>query len=175
MASGTFREDLFYRLAVGIIKIPALRERQGDLSLLADNLLKKINEESSKEQPGYKFKKISPGAKNIILQHTWQGNVRELYNTLQRAAIWSDGDVIDDEVIKNSLLNVGTINSNENNILDRPIDQNFDLGNILNEVERHYIERALAETHGNKTRAALKLGFTSHQTMSNRMKRGGIK
>ena len=76
-----FREDLFYRIAVAIIKIPPLRDRSGDVSLIIDYLLKQINKESESE-PGYKHKKISAGAKNLMLQYDWPGNVRELQNTL---------------------------------------------------------------------------------------------
>ena len=87
VADGHFREDLFHRLAVGVLQIPPLRERKGDLCLLIEHILNKINEERA-EYPGWKHKKISAGAKNLMLQHPWQGNIRELINTLSRAAIW---------------------------------------------------------------------------------------
>ena len=174
VVNGSFREDMFYRLAVAIIRLPALRDREGDLTLHIDHHLKKINDDATKEQPGYKRKKISASAKNIILQHKWPGNVRELYNTLQRAAIWNDEDVIGEETISNSILNLTSNNSSKDTILDRTIDQGIELQDILNEVGKHYIKRALDSTHGNKTKTAALLGFSNHQTLSSWMKRCGV-
>ena len=92
IAPGAFREDLFYRLAVAVLRLPALRERKGDLVLLVDHLLAKVNEQSKSQ--GFGEKKLSPAARNLLLAHTWPGNVRELENTLTRAAIWSAGPTI---------------------------------------------------------------------------------
>ncbi len=77
MSAGRFRSDLFYRLAVAILKLPPMRERAGDVALLIDRLLDQINQESV-EEPGFKHKKISAAAKNLMLQQEWRGNVREL-------------------------------------------------------------------------------------------------
>ncbi|MGP9499045.1 sigma 54-interacting transcriptional regulator [Halomonas sp. AOP43-D1-4] len=85
VADGLFREDLFYRVAVGVLHLPPLRAREGDLSLLADMVLKAHGEQDSV----FLGKKISANAKEIILQHSWRGNVRELQSTLIRAALWS--------------------------------------------------------------------------------------
>ena len=76
IAGGRFREDLFYRLAVAVLNIPPLRERTGDLALLIDRLLEQVNRETVSE-PGYQEKKISAGARNLLLAHGWPGNVRE--------------------------------------------------------------------------------------------------
>ncbi|WP_230374671.1 sigma 54-interacting transcriptional regulator [Pseudomonas syringae] len=84
VADGRFREDLFYRVAVGVLHLPALRERGGDLLLLADYLLKEITAQDN----SFRDKKISIDAKNLILRHPWRGNVRELQSTLLRAALW---------------------------------------------------------------------------------------
>jgi len=98
VAGGSFREDLFYRLAVAVIKLPPLREREGDVSLLIDQFLEQINRESSNE-PGYKQKKLSASARNLLFLHSWPGNVRELQNTLTRAAVWSvDEELGEDDV-----------------------------------------------------------------------------
>ena len=93
VAEGRFREDLFFRLAVLVLKLPPLRQRTGDLGPLIDGLLSRINAESASE-PDYVEKKLSAGARNILLQHAWPGNVRELQNTLRRAVVWSDGATI---------------------------------------------------------------------------------
>ncbi|OIR01263.1 Nif-specific regulatory protein [mine drainage metagenome] len=171
---GSFREDLFYRIAVAIVRLPALRDREGDMSMLVEHLLKKINEEVAREQPGFIQKTISATARNIILQHQWPGNVRELNNTLQRAVVWNDDSVIDEETIRNSILNLMTSNVPHDSVLDRSIDQGIQLQDILNEVGRHYIKRALDFAHGNKTKTASLLGLSNHQTLSGWMKRCGV-
>lgn len=174
IAKNEFREDLFYRLAVAIIRLPALRERDGDLMLLVDHLMNKINMESEAEQPGYKCKKIYKDAINVIQKHGWPGNIRELLNTLQRAAVWSDEPVIDEEIIRKSILKLPATNNSGNSILDRNINQGIDLKSVIGEVSTHYIKRALEKSGGNKSKAAGMLGFSSHQTLSGWMRRSGI-
>ena len=88
VAEQRFREDLFHRLAVGVLRLPALRERTGDVGLLIDHVLEKINTDCAR-QPGWVHKQLSVEARNLLLQHPWPGNVRELSNTLSRAAIWT--------------------------------------------------------------------------------------
>jgi transcriptional regulator with PAS, ATPase and Fis domain len=168
---GRFREDLFYRLAVAILRLPPLRDRQGDLSLLIDHLLTTINEES-KNEPGYKHKKLSASARNLLLQHNWPGNVRELYNTILRAAIWADNATIDSVDIRQALL--PAVNSDTANILNRPLSDGIRLPEILETVARHYLERALHEAHGNKSKAAELIGLSSYQTFTNWLKKYGV-
>ncbi len=72
IANGRFRPDLFYRIAVAVLKLPPLKDRTGDVGLLIDRILDQINEESVNE-PGYKYKKISAAAKNLMLQHYLAG------------------------------------------------------------------------------------------------------
>ncbi|MEE9391947.1 MAG: sigma-54 dependent transcriptional regulator [Planctomycetota bacterium] len=171
IASGRFREDLFYRLAVAIIKIPALRDRSGDLGLLLDHLMKKVNDEA-KGEPGFVDKKLSAGARNLMMSHSWPGNVRELLNTLRRMAIWSDGATMTVEDARESLL--PAIAASASDILGRSLGTDLDLDVVLGVVERHYIERAIEEAAGNKSNAAKLLGLSSYQTLSNRMKKHGI-
>lgn len=173
VAAGSFRNDLFYRLAVAVIKLPALRERQGDISLLIDRFLSRVNQEGVNE-PGYRHKKISASAKNIMLEHTWPGNVRELQNTLTRAAVWSLDEVLDDEDIREALLHIPERKSEVENVLNRTIEQGLDLPQIIKTVAVHYLERGLSDCHGNKTQAAKKLGLTSYQTLSNWLKKYGL-
>ena len=75
IAQGNFREDLFYRVAVGIISLPPLRERHGDVALLSAYLLQKINQDAV-HQPGYVAKTLSVKAKNKLLNYDWPGNIR---------------------------------------------------------------------------------------------------
>lgn len=164
IASGRFREDLFYRLAVAVLKLPPLRERQGDLGVLIDHLLAQVNHEAQGE-PGFKEKKLSVGARNLLLSHPWPGNVRELANTLRRAAIWSDGAAIAAEDVREALLPVATTTRPE--VLNRPLGEGFNLANLLRDVARHYLGRAMDEAHGNKTKAADLVGLPSYQTLTN--------
>jgi len=160
---GRFREDLFYRLAVAVLKIPPLRQRDSDLGLLIDALLKRVNAESA-EEPGYMHKKLSAGAKNLLMRHTWPGNVRELQNTLRRAAVWSEGTTITEADIKESMLPNQSA-SKENKFL--PVSGGLDLQSVMAETARHYLLAALEESDGNKRKAAALLGLPSYQTFSN--------
>jgi len=173
VAAGFFREDLFYRLAVAVIKLPALRERAGDISLLIDKFLERINRESDNE-PGYKHKKIYASARNILLQHSWPGNVRELQNTLIRAAVWSLDEELGEEDIREALLPVPATGNGNDQILNRPLEHGINLPEIMKTVAVHYLERGLAEAHGNKTKAAEILGLPSYQTLTNWLKKYGL-
>ncbi len=168
---GRFREDLFYRLCVVFLKLPALRDRPGDIGLLLDQFLAQINQESESE-PGYIHKNLSASARNLMSRHPWPGNVRELQNTLRRAAIWSDGSTISADDIKEALL--PTQVSSREEILDRPLGQGLNLPNLLEKVVRHYLERALRESGGNKTKAADMVGLPSYQTLTNWLARYGV-
>lgn len=164
IAAGRFREDLFYRLAVAVLKIPPLRERAGDLGMLVDHLLKQVNTEAA-DEPGFKEKKLSAGAKNLLLAHPWPGNVRELLNTLRRAAIWSEGATITAEDSREALLPASS--SGTSKILGRPLGDGFNLPELLKQVTRSYLSRALDEAQGNKTKAADLVGLPSYQTFTN--------
>jgi transcriptional regulator with PAS, ATPase and Fis domain len=169
---GRFREDLFYRLAVAVLQLPALRDRPADLNLLLDRLLQQVNAESA-EEPGYQHKNLSAGARNLLLSHPWPGNVRELLNTLRRAAIWSPGQTIRTEDIRDALLPVTGDSSSE--VMNRRLGDGLGLPEILTMVARHYLSRAIEEAGGNKTKAAELVGLPSYQTFTNWMKRYGVK
>lgn len=166
--AGHFREDLFYRLAVAVLKLPPLRERPGDTGLLVDELMKLVNHEAAGE-PGYITKKLSTSARNILLTHPWRGNVRELLLTLKRAAIWSDGATISAEDVRESLLAVP--HARKRDVLGRPLGGGLNLQEVLKEVAQHYLGRAIDEAAGNKTRAAELVGAPSYQTLSNWLKK----
>lgn len=172
VAAGAFREDLFHRLAVAVLHLPPLRERREDLPLLIDHLLDQVNREG-RGQPGFAEKKLSAGARNILLHHPWPGNVRELLNTLRRAAIWTPEAMIRAEDVREALL--PWVARGDDRILGRPLDEGLDLPELISTVARHYLERALDETAGNKTRAAQLVGLPSYQTLTNWMKRYGVK
>jgi transcriptional regulator with PAS, ATPase and Fis domain len=172
MIEGKFREDLFYRVAVGIVNLPPLREREGDLMLLTNKLLEGINAEAVNKIPEYKDKKLSAKARKIINSHGWPGNVRELHACLTRASVWSGGDTITEPEMRDALLK-RPVKSGD--ILGRNLDNTFDIHELIKELKRHYIKRALSETGGNKTKSAEKLGLNNYQTLKKWMEDVGIK
>lgn len=167
VAEGRFREDLFYRVAVGVLHLPPLRQREGDLLLLCGELLAALGQQDD----SLSGKKISPDAKNIILDHAWPGNVRELQATLVRAALWCHGDTIGRQDMIGALFEMPSGNDEENAV---DVTQGVDIQGLLGEFVRPYLRQALAETGGNKTRAAKLLGLKSQQTLSNWMEKYGI-
>ncbi len=170
VAAGRFREDLFHRLAVGILNLPPLRDRGADIDLLVDHFLAQINDEGA-GKPESVSKNLSMDAKKLLASHPWPGNVRELYHTLMRAAIWSRGEVIEAADIRSALLPVP---ADSHSPFDCPLTQDFDLEGLLDDVKRHYIRLALEKSGGRKTAAAKLLGFSNHQTLGNWMRRLGL-
>ncbi len=164
VAAGRFREDLFFRLAVAVLRIPPLRDRRGDVGLLVDRLWMQVCIEV-KGDPNWLDKEISVPARNRLLAHQWPGNVRELLNTLRRAALWSTGPVVTAEDVEDALLSVPA--SSVGDVLNRPIGNGFSLPETIAEVARHYLTRALNEASGNKTSAAGLVGLASYQTLTN--------
>ncbi|MGK7754937.1 MULTISPECIES: sigma 54-interacting transcriptional regulator [unclassified Roseovarius] len=173
VAAGDFREELFFGLAVLVLKIPPLRERKGDLGPLIEMLLERINEQSA-DEPGFEKKTLSPGAKNVLLQRTWPGNLRELENSLRRAAIWSEGSQITEDDVWDAVFTAPAPAGTQNGILDKSLDEGVNLQEIMAEVARHYITRAIAHAEGNKTNAAKLIGLPSYQTLTNWMTKYGV-
>ncbi|MBI5014424.1 MAG: sigma 54-interacting transcriptional regulator [Deltaproteobacteria bacterium] len=171
VAAGRFRLDLYYRLAVAILRLPPLCGREGDLGLLVDRLLDQVNQESATE-PGYQKKELSAAARNLLLQQRWPGNVRELLNTLRRAAIWCSEAAITKEDVQDALLPAPARRSDD--VLGKPLGEGLELPELLASVARHYLERSLAEAHGNKTKAAELVGLPSYQTFTNWLERYGV-
>ncbi len=172
VAAGRFRDDLFFRIAVALIKLPPLRTRKGDLMLLVDHLLERINNENSTD-PGWQEKRLSPSARNQLQRHTWPGNIRELANTLTRAAVWSNGPTISGQDITEALLELPAAAVADEGILNRPIEDGVDLPGLLQGVASHYLRRALDATAGNKSKAADLVGLPSYQTLTNWLKKYG--
>lgn len=162
--AGRFREDLFHRIAVGILALPPLRDREGDLNLLIDALLIQVNLEAT-SQPGVKHKGLSVGARKLLLRHVWPGNVRELHNALLRISIWAPEDEIAAEDVAEVL--ALTSGRTDEAILGAALGEGFSLPDMMADVARHYLERAMEQSHGNKTEAAKLLGLGSYQTLTN--------
>ncbi|MCY1436977.1 Hydrogenase transcriptional regulatory protein hupR1 [compost metagenome] len=158
---------MFYRIAVGVLHLPPLREREGDLLLLADALLENLAEQNS----SLAGKKVSAEAKKLILKHPWRGNVRELQSTLLRSALWCQGSAIGAADIEQALFQLP---QEQADIMARDVAQGIDLQGVVAEVAGHYLHKALTLTGHNKTRAASLLGLKSQQTLSNWMDKYGI-
>jgi transcriptional regulator with PAS, ATPase and Fis domain len=171
VAAGRFRADLYYRLAVAVVTLPPLRQREGDVGALIDATLDRLNREHARVR-GWQAKKLSAGGRKLLLNHPWPGNVRELIATLTRAAIWSSGPTIRTDDVHSALENASA--GGAETILDRPLTDGVDLPDIMATVARHYLERALADADGNKTRAAELLGLPSRQTLTNWLDRYNV-
>ncbi len=167
VAAGRFRADLFYRLAVAVLHIPPLRERQGDMGLLIDHFL-----EGADDIDHVPRKKLSAGAKNLLLCHPWPGNVRELLNTLRRATVWTTADTIQTEDIREALFPV-TVQPTAH-VLNRSIAEGFNIQEVLSEVARHYLQRGMTECGGIKSKAAKLLGLPNYQTLTNWLQKHGL-
>ena len=144
---GRFREDLWYRLQVVPLWLPPLRERLGDVLLLAEHFLRL--------QGGDSPKRLSAAAARLLLAHPWPGNVRELRNAMERAAILSHGPVIDAEHIG--------LQTPAASAPGLDIDWDGPMGLAVARVEREMIVRALAATAGNRAEAARRLGLSRQQ------------
>ena len=170
VVAGRFREDLFHRLAVGILRLPPLRARGEDLDILISYFLDQVNADAV-GRPEAQHKMLSAAARGLLLQHPWPGNVRELYHTLLRAAIWSTSAEIKAEDIQASLL---IVSQSEAQVLGRSLNKGFDLQELLDDVSRHYLVRAMKAAGNRKKRAADLLGFPNYQTLGNWLSRLGI-
>ena len=171
VAKGRFRSDLFYRLTEDVVRLPPLREREDDISLIMKNFMGRINEKLS-GQPDFKPVELAAGAINALKNYSWRGNVRELWNILLRSALHSKGPKIRKEEIEDALQLLPV--RDDYQILNRTIDEGFDLEEVLNQVSHHYIDRAKKQTGGNLSKAAKSLGFKNYQTLSNRIEKLGI-
>jgi DNA-binding NtrC family response regulator len=155
---------------VGVLQLPPLRERRGDINPLIDDILIKINGQFE-GKPGWKKKTFSAGAKNILQHHPWPGNIRELFNTISRAAIWTPGRTIEVDDIRTALFPLSSAEKNKDGILNRSLGSGFSLPELLSKVARHYLKLAASESGRNKTEMARLLGLPNYQTLSNWMKR----
>jgi len=150
VADGLFREDLLYRINTIHIEVPPLREREGDVLVLADFFLKKFAHKYDK--PGLRINNV---AQEKLMEYQWPGNVRELQHTMERAVILSDGNVLKPT---DFLLHAKPMQSLDHQPL------------TLNEMEQQMILRALDQHDGNYSAAAEQLGI-SRQTLYNKLKK----
>ena len=156
-----FRTDLYYRLAVISILLPPLRERGKDMLALADSFLSSINREFQAQNPDFRPVKFSEGALNEMLRYDWPGNVRELYNVIMQGALLCDRQTIDRDDIVQIFNEHRHPQKTTEDILSLPLGGDFNLNDVVDEVRRNYIEKAMLEAGGNKSKAAKLLGLKS--------------
>ena len=140
VAKGLFREDLYFRVNVVKITVPPLRERMGDVILLAEHFLRRFSMRYGGE------KKFAPETLTILQAYHWPGNVREMENAIESAVVRTAGDIILPEVLPEE-------------IRGHPPLSGFPPGLTLAEVEKRYIFAELARCGGNKSQAARSLGI----------------
>lgn len=142
VSENSFRQDLLYRINTVEIHLPPLRERTGDITLLANHYIKIFTKKYKKNIKG-----VSTAAVKMLNQYSWPGNVRELQHAIERAIILTDSDILqpDDFILtsqtgKSTDLDISTYN--------------------LDDIEKHVIQKVLKQYQGNISQAASELGIT---------------
>jgi two-component system response regulator AtoC len=142
-AAGRFREDLFYRINVLTIRIPPLRERREDIPLLIDHFIARNNIRLSTQIRG-----LSPDARKLLMEYSWPGNVRELENTIERALVLCETDLIMVDDLPDR------IKEAHDPVQVQLASGELSIKKTTRAIEAILIRRALEKTKGNRTRAA---------------------
>jgi DNA-binding NtrC family response regulator len=161
MQAGLFREDLYYRLNVVSIRLPPLRERDGDIALLIQFFLKKFAGQMNK-----RIRAIEPSAMRMLIRYHWPGNIRELENTMERAALLAEGDTISSDDLNLFFAHESALASEERIKLPSA-------GIRLEDAERDLILQALERCSWVQKDAAELLGVSS-RALNYKIKRFGI-
>jgi len=165
---GEFREDLFYRLNVVNLQIPALRDRSADILALAHSFIQRFNRELNRQEPITGF---SPEAEALLVAYPWPGNVRELENALERAVLLAEGAQIQPENLPDKLSQ--DARSAPASMGTPSPTSDLSLKKAMRALEESYIRSALRRTRGNRTRAAEVLEI-SHRALLYKIKEYGI-
>jgi two-component system response regulator AtoC len=193
--AGTFRRDLYFRLAVILLRLPPLRDRGDDVLLLADDFMRRYSAKYGKD-----VKRMSTAARDAMLAYSWPGNVRELSHVIERAVLWSQSGVLEVEQLSLSNMDAasmrvstgagGTASTARTGNGSTQAESGADAGTPiappiappgalpprgtdLAQWEKSMIEQALREANGNQTQAAQRLGV-SRDTLRYRLKKFGI-
>jgi len=156
VAAGAFREDLYYRLNVVMLKVPPLRERSEDIPRLVEHFAARLAEKNRRILEG-----ISDECLALLCRYPWPGNVRELENAIERGIILMRGNVLTEKSLPLTVLQAQPRSEECRTPLT---------GGSLSDVERRLILETLAETDGNKSEAARRLGIT-RKTLQNKLNR----
>jgi two-component system response regulator HydG len=163
-AAGRFRQDLYFRLNVVTLDVPPLRERDGDVPLLAAWFLERYSRKNNKSIKGF-----TPAAMDCLLKYQWPGNVRELENVVERAVVLLVGEYISERELPPPLLDASPRVE-----ADRTKDAAQSLAGLsLDEVEKRAILATLSACSGNKSEAARRLGVT-RKTLHAKLARYGL-
>jgi two-component system response regulator HydG len=159
MKKGEFREDLYYRLSVFPIKLPALRERKEDIPLIAAHFLKKYSEQENKKVEG-----INPDALELLMAYNWPGNVRELENAIERAIVLTNGDEVTAKELPPAVRSIGE---------KKIYESDNTLSSWIEKLEEEALRQALLENEGNISKTAKKLGI-GRATIYRKAKKYGL-
>jgi two-component system, NtrC family, response regulator HydG len=149
IANGTFRQDLYYRLKVSTVRLPALRERREDIPLLTAHFIKEFNQLHGKRVQG-----VSEALRRALAAYDWPGNVRELRNLIESMIVQDHDGILDLNDIQEGDSLRATISPDNHAASPSGL-----VGRPLNEVERFFIEQTLNLTGGNREEAARMLGI----------------
>jgi sigma-54 dependent transcriptional regulator, acetoin dehydrogenase operon transcriptional activator AcoR len=152
VAEGSFRHDLYYRLNVINLFVPALRDRKGDLPLLVHKLMEKTAKREKREVPH-----LSSRVMAVFENYAWPGNIRELENTMERAVILANGEIDYQQLPKRLLETENSVVSSIPLQSEHVVNQTAQKPKSV--LEQHLIINALKESKGNKSKAAKKLGI----------------
>jgi two-component system response regulator PilR (NtrC family) len=150
-----FREDLYFRINVIKISMPPLREREGDLPLLSQFFLEKYSQEFGKD-----VKKISAYAMDILSQYSFPGNVRELENIIERSVTLETSNIVLPESLTLSHFQKDKYKPNENRRLTDLTPEGINLNEVIQRIEKEYIQKAITMSNGSKQKAAELLGIS---------------
>lgn len=165
VADDKFRQDLYYRLNVAMIELPPLRERDEDIILLAEHFVGVFNTEFKRNIRG-----ILPDVKELFMNYSWPGNVREIKNVMERAVLFEKGEYISSDSINIIVSSTAHSQSKDGISADFIINDFPEKGISLEDVEKSLILKALESTNRNQTKAAKLLGI-SRETIKYRMKK----
>ena len=158
VSSGSFREDLFYRLYVVVITLPPLRERGDDILLLLQHYLEEFNQQNQKQIAGF-----TPAAYEQLSAYAWPGNIRELRNIVERMVVLAQGQYIEATDLPAQVRTSGGL------LKSKELDGDV----TIEEMEKEMILQALEKSEGNRTLAAERLGM-SRRTLHRKLNRLGM-
>ena len=163
VATGEFREDLYYRLNVMAVEMPPLRERKEDIGQLAQTFIRRFSGELRK-----KVKGLDPAAEKLLQRYNWPGNIRELENTIERAVLLADGEIITADVLRLGEIAPTAVGSSQAAAVKIP-----PAGIPLEEIERQAVVEALSMSNWVQKDAAVLLSITP-RVMNYKIKTLGI-
>jgi transcriptional regulator with PAS, ATPase and Fis domain len=170
IGAGTFRDDLYFRLAVITVKLPPLRDRKTDVPLLAKSILEQVNHDFAAQEPGYKHKYFSDSAITFVKQYDWPGNVRQLTNVILQAAVMSESTALNRADLEAAVSDFPDHTAKQDS-LELPLGDGFSLEHHIEAIQAHYLARAMRQANGIKSRAATLLGMENYQTLDAQLKR----